>query len=273
MTTLSRTLRDWIPPALEIYLRPLLGRSIYFKGVYPDWAAAAAQATGYDAGQILEHAKKARLRVEAGEAAYERDGVIFDETQHVFPVLSALLRCASEHANRLSVLDFGGALGSSYFQCREFLAVLDHLHWGIVEQPHFVDCGRQYFENPQLQFFDSIASCNAWQTPNLALLSSVLQYVSAPYVVLDELMQRGLQYIVIDRTPFSDAAEDCITVQYVPPKIYPASYPCWIFSRSKFMAKVLAGYELVASLVNEEGAAHAGSSCFNFEGMILRKRV
>lgn len=270
---LSDTLKYWIPPIMEKHLKQLLGRGIYFKGEFPDWMTAAANSTGYDAGLILEKVKQARSKVKTGEATYERDSVLFDHVQHSFPVLAALLRAAAENANRLAILDFGGSLGSSYFQCRAFLSVLDNVDWGIVEQPHFVGCGREYFEEEQLRFFEDIASCDEHIHPNLALLSSVLQYVQEPFEVLDELMQRGLPYIVIDRTPFSDRLGDCIAVQHVPARIYRASYPCWIFSRPNFLARTHSNYEIIAEFESNDGQATSGSMHFTFGGMILRKRV
>ena len=69
-----------------------------------------------------------------GEAVYERDSVIFDHIEYSFPVLCGLLRAAVEDDGKLNVLDFGGSLGSSYYQKKGFLAVCKHLRWSIIEQ-------------------------------------------------------------------------------------------------------------------------------------------
>ena len=119
--------KKWLPPALIERLKPLLGIGIYFSGDYADWETASAHASGYDSVLILEQVKQAMLKIKSGEAAFERDSVLFDEVQHSFPVLTGLLRAAVENGNQLSVLDFGGSLGSSYFQCRDFLSVLPSL--------------------------------------------------------------------------------------------------------------------------------------------------
>ena len=100
--------------------------------------------------------KYATLEVIAGRAAFERDSVLFNEVQHSFPVLAGLLRAATENEGRLCVLDFGGSLGSSYFQCRGFLSVPSLLSWNVVEQPHFVRCGRECIESEQLKFYFTI---------------------------------------------------------------------------------------------------------------------
>src|SRR5690349_12566766 len=113
--------RNWLPPILYERLKPIVKRGVYFSGSYPDWEHANAHATGYDSAPILEHVKRSALKVKNGEAAFERDSVAFVETQYSFPVLAALLRAGTEDHGRLSVLDFGGSLGSSYFQCIHFV--------------------------------------------------------------------------------------------------------------------------------------------------------
>ena len=268
---IKATGKRWLPPALIERLKPFLGIGIYFSGNYTDWETASAQASGYDSVLILEQVEQAMLKVKAGEAVFERDSVLFDEVQHSFPVLAGLLRAAMENGNQLSVLDFGGSLGSSYFQCREFLSVLPSLKWGVVEQEHFVHCGQRIFETEQLRFFHTIAECLQQASPNVALLSSVLQYLPEPYNVLDELMNSHIPYIVIDRTPFGDHKADWITIQHVPPSIYEASYPCRIFDKKGFLDKLLGRYEVIALFDGNDGTAVANGREFSFGGMILRK--
>ncbi|MFN7085988.1 MAG: methyltransferase, TIGR04325 family [Burkholderiales bacterium] len=261
-----------MPPALIERLKPLLRTGIYFTGNYPDWESASTHASGYDSGLILERVRQALLQVKSGAAVFERDSVLFDEVQHSFPVLAGLLRAAAENGQRLSVLDFGGSLGSSYFQCIDFLRVLSQVSWNVVEQAHFVRCGREDFESPQLRFFHTMAECLERASPNVALLSSVLQYVAAPYQVLDDLAAAGIAYILIDRTPFSGLGEDRIAVQHVPASIYAASYPCRIFAARPFWQRFGGNYEVIARFDSIDGSAVADGVEFSFGGAILRKK-
>ena len=263
--------KKWLSPALIERLKPFLGVGIYFSGEYADWETASMHASGYDSVLILEQVEQAMLKVKAGEAVFERDSVLFNEVQHSFPVTAGLLRAAVENGNQLSVLDFGGSLGSSYFQCREFLSALPSLKWSVVEQEHFVHCGQRNFETAQLRFFYTIAECLQQAAPNVALFSSVLQYVPKPYQVLDELMNSRVPYIVIDRTPFGDHETDFITVQHVPPSIYVASYPCWVFGKQSFLDKFRSRYKMVARFDSSDENAIAKGRKFTFGGMILRK--
>ena len=262
--------KQWLPPILIERLKPLFRYGVYFSGHYDDWASASKSATGYDADLILERVKCATLKVVAGKAAFERDSVLFHDVQHSFPVLAGLLRVSVENEGRLSVLDFGGSLGSSYFQCRSFLSVLSSLSWNVVEQPHFVRCGRECIESEQLKFHYCINDVLKENKPNVILLASVLQYLPDPYSILSELMNNKISYLIIDRTPFSDSLDDVITVQHVPPSIYPASYPCRIFSKQALMTFLSSQYETVAEFDCAEGNAFAGNMKFTFGGMILQ---
>jgi putative methyltransferase (TIGR04325 family) len=262
----------WLPPALITYLKPLLKHGVYFSGRYADWTLASQESSGYDTELILEKVKQAILEVIAGKAAFERDSVLFDEVQYSFPVLASLLRAATENNGQLSVLDFGGSLGSSYFQCRNFLSTLNSLSWNVVEQAHFVDCGREHIESEQLKFYFNIAEVLKNQQPNVILLSSVLQYLPEPYAVLSELIESKTDYLIIDRTPLSNALYDEITIQYVPAVIYRASYPCRIFSKQTLTAYISKEYEMLAEFTSVDRSAVAAGLKFDFAGMIWRRK-
>jgi putative methyltransferase (TIGR04325 family) len=266
-----KLLKAWIPPGLVSPGKRLLRQGIYFSGNYSNWKAASSRATGYGTEQILQQVKQAALKVKSGAAVYERDSVLFDQVEHSYPVLAGMLRAATENGNRLSVLDFGGSLGSSYFQCRDFLSVVHDLQWSIVEQEGFVRCGREEFETGQLRFFYTIEECLEHLMPNVVLLSGVLQFIESPGTVLGQLMEAAVPYIIVDRTMFSGAVADRITVQHVPPSIYPASYPCWIFSRQRFLGLFKDRYEVIAEFDSNDTGQTVSGLEFTFSGMILRK--
>jgi putative methyltransferase (TIGR04325 family) len=256
------------------WMRGICGIGISFSGNYASWGEALADASGYDADEILNRVDAATSKVASGEAAYERDSVVFDQISHSFPVLAGLLRAAIENGNRLTVLDFGGSLGSSYRQCRPFLAVVPRLEWRIVEQENFVRRGRERFENDQLRFFMSLSEAVAAErgSVDVVLLSSVLQYLERPFESLKELYEVGSRYLIIDRTPFANIGTDRLVVQRVPSSIYPASYPCWIFSRPTFMQSLEPAWEVLANFFSTDGRWIAGRVNFEFSGLILRRR-
>ncbi|MEK7116778.1 MAG: TIGR04325 family methyltransferase [Patescibacteria group bacterium] len=240
---IKNLIKNITPP---IILKLIKGRPRYgFFGNYKAWHEARADSGGYDDEKILEKVKDSLLKVKNGQAAYERDSVLFDKIQYSWPVLSALLWIASQNNNELILIDFGGSLGSSYFQNMGFLKHLKKLKWNIVEQKNFVECGRKFFEDEHLKFFGDIEDCLKENNINVFLASSSFQYLEDPYAFMKKIVDLDFKYIVIDRTPYFKE-EDLITVQKVNPKIYDASYPAWIINESKFIKILEPKYDLIA---------------------------
>lgn len=229
-------------------LLPLISKKYHYGwfGNYSSWEDAKKDSEGYDSDLILEKVKNSLLKVKNGDAIYERDSVLFDEVEYSWPLLAALFWIASINQGKLNVIDFGGSLGSTYFQNKSFLNDLSEWHWNIVEQKKFVECGKRYFEDDHLKFYYNIEECISQQDPDTIILSSVLQYIESPYDMLSKIIGFNLSYIIFDRTSFLEPGEDRITVQKVNPNIYNASYPAWFFEKKKFLDFFKGKYELIA---------------------------
>jgi putative methyltransferase (TIGR04325 family) len=235
-----QNLKEFLPPFL---IRKLTGLFYGWRGNYKNWSEAKSRSTGYDQDLILEKVKASLLKVKNGEAICERDSVIFDKIEYSFPLLTSLLWIANVKGNKLNLIDFGGSLGSSYFQNKLFLNNVD-LTWNIVEQEKFVICGQEHFENNQLLFYNSIEDCIENTKPDVLLCSSVLQYIESPYTLISLFLKQNIEFIIIDRTPFVKGKER-ITIQKVHPNIYDARYPCWFFNEARFVSQFLEKYELI----------------------------
>ena len=217
-------IKEFLPPVLLSAVAAMLGRRIKYSGDYTSWAEATSKTSGYDNNRILEQTQKATLKVLAGEAAYERDGVVFHTPAYDWPLLTSLLWIANRENKKLQVLDFGGSLGNSYLQHKIMLADTD-LHWSIVEQAHFVEAGLRLFNDDRVGFFPSIQHCFETKPQQTIVLGSVLQYLEMPHQLLTEFDKSDARYLIINRTPFSDLSEDKILIQQVPASINAASYP------------------------------------------------
>jgi hypothetical protein len=51
-------------------------------------------------------------------------------------------------------------------------------------------------------------------------------------------MDYNIPHIIVDNTFFNYEDRERITIQNVPPSIYPASYPCWFLSYKKLVTAV-----------------------------------
>lgn len=222
------------PPILTRAIVQLQHNQICFSGNYSTWQEAYTHATGYDTDHIFKRVRESSLKVISGEAVYERDSVCFYEKAYRWSVLACLLFIATKQNNKLNIVDFGGALGSFYYQHRVFLNSLNELNWSVVEQPHFVECGKKEFQNENLFFFSTLHECIQQKKSDVILLSGVLQYLENPKQLLKEISELGFRYVLVDRTPFIKDARDKLTIQSIPESIYSASYPAWFFSAEQF---------------------------------------
>lgn len=281
MTSRLRQLAyDWLPPAIANGIRKITSKNpkqqknnVVWDGDYATWEEALAASKGYDSENILKKVKDSTLKVKNGEAIYERDSFIFDDIYYSWPILAGLMWAAACNSGTLDVLDFGGSLGSSYFQNRNFLASLSDVHWSIVEQSHFVICGREFIQDDRLHFYPTIEECLLQRTPNVIMLSSVLQYLQYPYSILSKLSDVGAKCLLIDRTPFLDSDQDRIVIQYVPPEIYAANYPSWLFSKGTFLNYLSSNWNLLAEFECPEGLVRTGTGLkLTFNGLVLQSK-
>jgi len=246
-----------------------LSASYGLSGDYRSWDEAMAESTGYDSGIILEKTKVSLLKVKNGEAVYERDSVLFDKIQYAWPLLAGLMWVAARCEGSLNVLDFGGSLGSSYFQNRVFLSALPNVRWNIIEQSNYVEIGKVYFEDDHLRFYAGITDCLTDTKPNVVLLSSVLQYLEHPHAVFQHIQEISCEQIIIDRTPFWTGPTDHLCVQTVPASIYQASYPSWIFSQPKFLSHIKEDWEILVTFDNSDRLP--GPVNFAYQGVIIAR--
>jgi putative methyltransferase (TIGR04325 family) len=207
--------------------------------------------------------KNSLLKVKNGEVVYERDSVVFNQIEYSWPLLAILQKIAIENNHTLNLIDYGGSLGSSYFQNKDFLANFGNIQWNIVEQKKFVDVGKRYFESEQLSFFYTIEDCIELKESKVIVISNVIQYLESPLEFIQSLIAHKFDYIVFDKTSFVKGESDVITVQIVPPEIYTASYPCRFFNEKNFLKEFENGYSLeytfdVPIQVNYENSYYKG---------------
>lgn len=268
----KRLLRSVTPPVIAEAARRRRSRGLRFDPA-TDWGDAARRSSGYDDEEILARAVAATRAVVAGEVAFERDTFVFHEMDTPYHVVAAVLRSGVRDGGRVKVIDVGGSLGSIYWRCRTMLSVLRHVEWHVIEQPGFVRVGRAQFSDAILQFHDDIGDVTASDVPATVLLCSSLQYLENPYEMLQSIESIPTRALVVDRTPVAELADDRIFVQHAPPEVYKASYPCWVFSRSRVMSYLDRAWDVLADEMSAEPTCTAlDGTPFEFRSMLFERR-
>jgi putative methyltransferase (TIGR04325 family) len=235
--------RQWLPKPLRIWWRRHFRRRV-FHGDYPDWAAACAVAQGYDDPGASARVVAAAHAVRAGQAVWDRDGVLFHEPRAHEPLVAALRRAAVAAGGGLDVVDFGGGMGSTWWQHREALREF-RVSWRVVERAMFVETGQREFSDAALSFHPTLAAAQAAGPVQVILLSSVLPYVADPHALLREVAAWRAPHVIVDRTPFIAGGRDRVVVQSAPRELGGGSYPCWLFDRAGVAAAFHTDYALV----------------------------
>ncbi|HEU5079245.1 MAG TPA: methyltransferase, TIGR04325 family [Opitutaceae bacterium] len=238
---------------------------IRFHGDYATFDEARAASTGYDAPNILSKTREALLKIKRGENRWERDAMVSNTEEMHWALLAALTFIAAAKGNReISVLDFGGSLGSTYFWCKPFLAPEIRIRWSVVEQLEHVRVGTSDFQNSELKFFSEVDAALALEQPDVLLISGVLQFLPEPEIFLRAILEKGFPFLLLDRTPLWNHARHRLTVQEVPEEIYRASYPAWFLSRERILSIIEEKYRLHSRAADSENWEIDGEVVPNF---------
>lgn len=246
----------------------------WFRGDYATWADARRASGGYEDAEVLRRVLEATLAVQSGQAAFERDSVLFYEQEPDATFMAALQKVVRQSSGEaLRVLDFGGSLGSTFWRHRSLLPKGEKLRWDVVEQSGFVEAGRRYLSEPRLRFHDDVqAAQRAAGGHDVLLCSCVLQYLEEPFRFLEEWSRLDIPYVLLNNLPLHAKGPDRIRVQHVPPSIYAATYPVRFFNREAFLKRVNVHYEVVKEF-DSEAVWPVGFGMFQSTGLLLKRRV
>lgn len=231
----------------------LMQKGIGWYGQYKTWQEAEKVAGSYSQQKVFEGVKEATFKVLAGEATFERDGQLFYQTQHNYPLLSALFLAQLQAGSKsLQLTDFGGALGSTWYQHRHLLRQqFNPIKWCVVEQDEFVRMGKKHFSNDILSFHHSLDQLKTQGLDKgILLLSSVLQYLPEPLTFLENLKNYNFQHLVIDYTPWRKQ-QASIMVQKSKYQGLSVSYPCHFLNQDEVFRVINQSFELVFSFESD----------------------
>jgi putative methyltransferase (TIGR04325 family) len=240
--------KQLLPPIVSGTLKKVFSRYDSNFVSYSTWEQAEQASEGYDSNIVIEKVRAAAKLVYDGDATYERDSVIFDEIDYSYPLLASLLFAAA-NSETFKVIDFGGALGTTYQQNRKFLSkTKSKCEWRIVEQENFVSIGKKEFTDQYLSFYSNIEEASK-DGVDVVLFAGSICYVPNPYVFMEKAKNTRSSFIIFDRTPITRQEEDTFSVQRVPPSIYKASYPIRSFNYSNITNFFSDEYDLIENWV------------------------
>lgn len=218
-----------------------LNPSLY--GDYCDYDEAEKRSGTYDDEAIVHKVLEATQLVISGIKAYERDGVCFEHLEINYNLLYYFEKIYIQDGE-LNVCDFGGALGSTYWQHKKSFFDEIQVSWNIVEQGKFVDCGKKYIKDEHLKFYFNVNEINT--NINCVLFSSVLQYFENFNFIKIIINYLHPEYIIFERTPVSIRKR--ILIEDVSEPIYNSKRP-YVCNKEEELVGFIQGngYDLIDS--------------------------
>jgi putative methyltransferase (TIGR04325 family) len=212
--------------AYEGYFESVSGHQRAFRGLYPDFAAAVADAppgkqVGYD-----------------GDATASRHA---HERHFLFPSDYAVLLWLSRLIGGAKLLfDLGGDVGARYLAFRKYLAYPENLTWLVNDIPAVVALGRTIAEEEAAVHLKFTTDYARLGEADILLASGVLQVLEDWNGFLHHASNLP-RHLLINRTPVGDQP-NAVTLS----SIGMAFVPYHIFNRQSFVAAFTElGYRLV----------------------------
>ncbi len=249
--------------------------SSMWSGSYPDWDAAARGCRKISLEGQRRAYERALGEVLAGRALFERDSLLQHQPATSWPLMLALRDLQALGISRPTVLDYGGGLGSVYFQHRRWWTSDRPVTWNVVELPGIAATGRRLTHEPQLHFFDSLDEAIRQQPPDLIVAAGIMPMVPGPEALLDSLAALGAPWVFVDRIPVTKRqGKNLITRQVVPRSIYESESPFWFFDESRFLRMLSSRWEIVGqSLSDCDDPVWVEGYQYQWRGYLLRPRM
>jgi len=228
-----KLVKKYIPNKIKNYINTIFKRKIILRNNYSSWKTALKNSNGYNYNLIFKETKKSFEKVISQKAKFERDSVLFYESDPDKQLISIIKRLYKK--NKINICDIGGSLGSLYFQNIDFLNK-KKIIWNIVEQKHYVKYAKKNINIKNLKFYSSV-NFILKKKVDLVIISSVLQYLEFPDKLIDKISKKKIKNLIISRTPFHQN-KGVVKIQEVPKNIYKASYPVRIFNKKNFLKKM-----------------------------------
>jgi putative methyltransferase (TIGR04325 family) len=201
-----------------------------------------------------------------------------------FILLRPLIAFALTKNKKLRVFDLGGGGGTHYLVARKFIESEIELVWAVVETPAMV-AEAQTLREPELLFFDNSDSASRHLgTIDIALASSVFQYLNNPLEALEDFLNLDAKYIFITRTALSNSPASIFEIQksrlkdngpgrmpdgFVDEEI---NYPLTVVNIDLFRRILETKYEIICEIEEDRSVHRIGAVTVDQFGFLCRKK-
>jgi putative methyltransferase (TIGR04325 family) len=231
----------------------------------------------YNSKRIAEVvvAKNKQLRADL----HEREYPILN-----FVLLRPLIAFSLTKNQKLRVFDLGGGGGTHYLVVRRFIDSGIKLEWAIVETPAMVAEAQSLCE-PELSFFDNSDSASRHLgTIDIAIASSVFQYLQDPIDALEDFLNLEAQFLFITRTALTNAAEPIFEIQKSRlkdngPGRMPdcfedeeIRYPLTVVNKDTFTRILETKYEIICEIEEDRSVHKIGNITVDQFGFLCKKK-
>lgn len=149
--------------------------------------------------------------------------------ESLLPVIAAMVRSKKQ---TVSILDFGGGLGLTYYHVAHGLPNKDGLQFDVVDIPEVCRSGKEIFsDEPYISFYENLPLPNKKQPYDIVHLGSSLQYIEDWKAFLHELAELKAYYMVFTNLQAGDVPTYATVQNY-----YGSTMPNWFFNLEEFIA-------------------------------------
>ena len=269
-----RGLRSTFRRAGSYLAKQLKFNSSMWRGDFPNWQACSRGCRRDSiANQSLAYEQAIR-EVLAGNALFERDGLLQFRPVTCWPLIYALQHIHSLGIDDPIVLDFGGGMASVFFQHRHWLNGFPKLRWHVVELSEVVDSAKLRISIPNLEFFRSVEDALQAGQPNLILASGVYPMIESPEDLHRLFASLNPHWLFIDRVPCTrDRQRHVIARQKVPKAIYLSESPFWFFDRDLLLSMLTAQFDLAGESISDfDRPIWVEGYYYRWNGFLMRSR-
>lgn len=231
MLKILKIFKPYLPKKIIKIISNLMYPPVKYKGPFDNWNDAKSFSSGWSDKKILEKVYKSLIKSFDMKGVYERDGELVNDLKYPENIINFLNSNLNENGQ---IIDFGGSLGSLYFQIRSKL-LFKNIKWSVLEQSNYVELGKRKIKNKELDFFNNVDETQV-NNNTILIFSSVLQYLENPEKVINLFLNtKFIEHVVVDRVILSNSKENKIYIQKNPKKYFNTSYPIIIFSEKIFL--------------------------------------